>query len=60
MEEKILYRINDRSAYRDEKEKYVRLSETNIKFLEWLDNYGYLGEDIEFKSVNDLPKIAEF
>jgi hypothetical protein len=57
MEEKILYRFD--ASYNDS-EEYVRLSKTNIKFLEWLDRNGYLSDDTVFNVIDDLPTIVEF
>jgi hypothetical protein len=57
-EEKILYYFIN-NAYRDEGE-YVRLSETNIKFLDWLYKHDYLSEDTVFSMGGDLPKVVEF
>jgi hypothetical protein len=59
MEEKILYRISNDSAY-DTQDKFIRLSKTNIDFLNWLGENGFLDEDVSYNIVDELPKVIEF
>lgn len=59
MEEKILFSISNAAGY-DNKDKYMRLSKTNIDFLEWLAENEFLGGEVEYCRIDELPKIAEF
>lgn len=56
MEEKVLYRICD--AY--DRDKYMRLSKTNIDFLNWLNDNGFLGDNVEYEPIDTIPNVAEF
>lgn len=38
----------------------MRLSKTNIDFLNWLDDNGFLCDDVEYDILEEIPNVAEF
>lgn len=59
MEEKILFSISNAAGY-DNRDMYMRLSKTNIDFLNWLNDNGFLGYNVEYNILEELPNVAEF
>lgn len=57
MENKILYRIEKNDGLDT---RFIKLSESNEKFLHWLYNNGYMHYDICFEPTDEPPKIEEF
>jgi len=58
MEKQIIHIYDKRDAINGN--AYLKLTNSEINFLTWLDSMGYLNTNVIYESIEELPTPIEF